>query len=56
MELLSLVYMENFYFFNSPGTTAQPPLTGFSSVSAEILMAETFVLLKQYFNFNSKLF
>lgn len=56
MELLSLVYMENFYFFNSPGTMAWPPLTGFSSVSIEILMAEIFVLVKQCFNFNIKLF
>lgn len=56
MGLLSLVYMENFCFFNSPGTMAWPPLTGFSSVSAEIVMSKIFVLIKQYFNFNIKLF
>lgn len=56
IELLSLVYVENFYFLNSPGTKARPPLTGFCSVSAEILMAEIFVLVKQYFYFNIKLF
>lgn len=44
VELLSPAYMKNFYFSNSPGTMAQPPLTRFSSVGADILMPGIFIL------------